>query len=84
MFNSNQMQKARESYLRYSELDPQNPVPHFAVGNVDLAIVAQGNGDLSTEDKSRMIEEGVQMYVVSFVARILAGYLAGVIAGRVA
>jgi len=44
--SDNQLQKARELYLRNTELDPRNPVPQFAVGSVDLAIIADKQGDL--------------------------------------
>ncbi|HLQ78650.1 MAG TPA: M56 family metallopeptidase, partial [Terriglobia bacterium] len=56
----NQLQKAREQYLRNIELEPQKAEPQDALGQVDLAIVGDVSTMLTAEEKSAMIEEGLR------------------------
>jgi tetratricopeptide (TPR) repeat protein len=58
--NSAQYDKAREAYLRNAELDPQNPIPFYAVGSVDWIIVHNTASTLSQGDRSRLIDEGLR------------------------
>ena len=58
--NNAQYDKAREAYIKNAEVDPQNHIPFYAVGSVDWLIVHNTESKLSPEEKSKMIEEGMQ------------------------
>lgn len=58
--NNAQYDKAREAYLKYSEVDPKNHIPFYAVGSVDWIIVHNTESKLSPDEKSKLIEEGLQ------------------------
>src|SRR5262249_44628530 len=58
--NSNQLQKAREYYLKHTQLDPKNPTPFYAVGSVNWLIL-QTKATLPPEDEqNRLIDEGLK------------------------
>ncbi len=52
--------KAREAYKKNAEVDPQNHIPLYAVGSVDWIIVHNADSKLSEEERSKLIEEGLQ------------------------
>jgi len=58
--NNAQYDKAREAYIKNAEIDPQNHIPFYAVGSVDWIIVHNTESKLSPEEKSKLIEEGMQ------------------------
>jgi tetratricopeptide (TPR) repeat protein len=58
--NNNQYDKAREAYMKNAEVDPTNHIPFYAVGSVDWIIVHNTDSKLSPEDRSKLIEEGLQ------------------------
>lgn len=58
--NNAQYDKAREAYMKNAEADPQNHIPFYAVGSVDWIIVHNTESKLSTDEKSKLIEEGLQ------------------------
>jgi tetratricopeptide (TPR) repeat protein len=58
--NNDQYDKAREAYMKNAEVDPQNHIPFYAVGSVDWIIVHNTESKLSPEQKSTLIEEGMQ------------------------
>jgi tetratricopeptide (TPR) repeat protein len=58
--NNDQYDKAREAYMKNAQVDPQNHIPFYAVGSVDWIIVHNTDSKLSSEEKSTLIEEGMQ------------------------
>jgi tetratricopeptide (TPR) repeat protein len=58
--NNAQYDKAREAYIKNAAMDPQNHIPFYAVGSVDWIIVHNTESNLSPEEKSKLIEEGMQ------------------------
>ena len=58
--NNAKYDKAREAYIKNAEIDPQNHIPFYAVGSVDWIIVHNTESNLSPEEKSKLIEEGMQ------------------------
>jgi len=58
--NNDQYDKAREAYMKNAQVDPQNHIPFYAVGSVDWIIVHNTESKLSPEEKSTLIEEGMQ------------------------
>jgi tetratricopeptide (TPR) repeat protein len=58
--NNAQYDKAREAYIKNAEIDPKNYVPLYAVGSIDWIIVHNTESKLSPEEKSKLIEEGMQ------------------------
>jgi len=58
--NNGQYDKAREAYMKNSEVDPQNHIPFYAVGSVDWIMVHNTDSKLSEEERSKLIDEGLQ------------------------
>ncbi len=58
--NTNQFQKAREFYLKNSQLDPTNPIPFYAVGSVNWIVVFDKNAPPPPEEQSKLVDEGLQ------------------------
>jgi len=57
--DTNQLQKARELYLKETQLDSQNPTSFYAVGSVDWLIL-QLKPSPPAEEQSQLIQEGLQ------------------------
>src|SRR5262249_46294796 len=57
--NTNRFDKAREFYMKNTQLDPTNPVPYYAIGSVDWIIVFNKNNPPPEEEQSKLIEEGL-------------------------
>jgi tetratricopeptide (TPR) repeat protein len=55
-----QGQKAREYYTRNTQLAPDDPVPHYAIGAVNWAMVADQNNPLPPEEAVKLVDEGLQ------------------------
>lgn len=58
--NTNQLQKAREYYMRHAQVEPTNKIPFYAVGSVDWIIVFDKNNPPPEEEQKKLIEEGLQ------------------------
>jgi tetratricopeptide (TPR) repeat protein len=58
--NTDDLQKAREFYMKQTQLDPNNAVPFYAVGSVNWIVVFDKNNPPPPEEQSRLIEEGLQ------------------------
>jgi tetratricopeptide (TPR) repeat protein len=56
----NQIRNARQLFLRSTEIDPRNAVSQFELGSIDLAMVIGSNTDVSSEERSELVEEGLQ------------------------
>jgi len=57
--NTNDYKKAHEYYVKYAQLDPNNPVPYYAIGSLDWIIVFDKNNTDSKEDQLKTIDEGL-------------------------
>jgi Tfp pilus assembly protein PilF len=57
---TDQVQKAREYYMKNAEMAPDDPTPFYAVGSMDWAIVFDKAAPPPPEEQSRIIEEGLQ------------------------
>jgi len=57
--NTDQVQKAREMYLKNATMAPTDPTPHYAVGSVDWIIVFDKAAPPPPEEQSKLIEEGL-------------------------
>lgn len=58
--NTDQIQKAREMYLKNAQMAPDDPTPHYAVGSVDWIIVFDKAAPPPPEEQSKLIEEGLE------------------------
>jgi tetratricopeptide (TPR) repeat protein len=58
--NTDQVQKAREYYLKNAQMAPTDPTPHYAVGSVDWIIVFDKAAPPPPEEQATLIEEGLQ------------------------
>jgi tetratricopeptide (TPR) repeat protein len=57
--NTTQFDKSHEYYLKYSQMDPTNPVPFYAVGTVDWIVVSNLQNPRPEEEQAMLIEEGL-------------------------
>ena len=57
---TSQFDRAREAWLKNVELNPQNSRPAYGVGATDWIIVHNTASSLHPNDRSRLIEEGLQ------------------------
>jgi tetratricopeptide (TPR) repeat protein len=58
--NTDQIQKAREYYLKNAQMAPDDPTPFYAVGSVDWIIVFDKAAPPPPEEQAVLIEEGLQ------------------------
>lgn len=58
--NTDDLQKAREFYLKHVQLEPTNPVPLYAIGSVNWIIVFDKNNPPPPEQQAQLIDEGLQ------------------------
>jgi len=58
--NLQQYDKAVEYYKKQTEIDPENPVPYYAIGSTDWIMVYNKQNPLTPEEKAPLIEEGLQ------------------------
>jgi len=58
--NSDRLGKAREYYLKQTELDPKNPTPFYAVGSVNWLILQRKATLPAMDEQNHLIEEGLQ------------------------
>lgn len=54
------LEKSREYYLKQTEIDPENPVPYYAIASTDWLRMRIKDNPLSEEQKIQAIEEGLQ------------------------
>jgi len=57
---SGRYDRARDAYMKQAQLDPDNYDAYFQVGVVDWIIAHNANSGLSTDDRSKLIQEGLQ------------------------
>jgi tetratricopeptide (TPR) repeat protein len=57
---TDQVQKAREYYMKNAEMAPDDATPFYAVGSMDWAIVFDKAAPPPPEEQARIIEEGLQ------------------------
>ena len=53
------LQKAHDYYMKYAQLDSNNPVPFYAIGSLDWLIVYDKNNPPSEEEQGKLIDEGL-------------------------
>jgi tetratricopeptide (TPR) repeat protein len=54
-----QLAKSREYYIKYSSLDPMNPIPLYTIGVLDWIVVFDKTNTAPKEDQLKTIEEGL-------------------------
>src|SRR6186997_1683480 len=52
--------KAREYYMKNAELAPMDPIPFYAIGAVNWAMVADQNNPMPPEERMKLVDEGLQ------------------------
>jgi len=52
--------KAREYYKKQTEIEPDNPVPFYAIGSTDWILVYDKQNPLPEEEKPALIAEGLE------------------------
>jgi beta-lactamase regulating signal transducer with metallopeptidase domain len=57
--NSNQLQKARELYIRASQLEPLKAPAFYAIGAIDWILAYDKQQPLTPDDKAQLIEDGL-------------------------
>ena len=57
--DTKQLQKSKEFYTKYAQLDSTNPIPYYTIGVLDWLIVYDKNNTSSTDEKSKVIDEGL-------------------------
>jgi tetratricopeptide (TPR) repeat protein len=58
--NLQDFDKSREYYKVQTQIDPENPVPYYAIGSTDWILVANKQNPLTEEQKVPLIAEGLQ------------------------
>jgi tetratricopeptide (TPR) repeat protein len=54
------LNKSREYYKKQTELEPNNPVPYYAIASTDWLRIRDKSVPLSDEEKSQAVDEGLQ------------------------
>jgi tetratricopeptide (TPR) repeat protein len=54
-----QLEKSREYYIKYSQLDPMNPIPLYTIGVLDWIVVFDKTNTAPKEEQLKTIEEGL-------------------------
>ena len=57
--DTKQLQKSKEYYTKYAQLDSTNPIPYYTIGVLDWLVVYDKNNTLSTDEQLRVIDEGL-------------------------
>jgi tetratricopeptide (TPR) repeat protein len=52
--------KAKEYYMKQTQIDPENPVPYYAIGSTDWILVYDKQNPLPEEEKAPLVAEGLQ------------------------
>lgn len=58
--NLQNFDKSREYYKKQTEINPDDPVPYYAIGSTNWIVVANKNNPLPDDQKGPLIEEGLQ------------------------
>ena len=54
------LDKSREYYKKQTEIDPENPIPYYAIASTDWLRMRDKTHPLTEEEKVSAIEEGLQ------------------------
>jgi tetratricopeptide (TPR) repeat protein len=57
--DTKQLQKSKDFYTKYAQLDSTNPIPYYTIGVLDWLVVYDKNNTLSTDDQLKVIDEGL-------------------------
>ena len=57
--DTKQLQKSHDYYMKYAQLDSNNPIPFYAIGSLDWLIVYDKNNPPAEEEQSKLIDEGL-------------------------
>src|SRR5262245_26256212 len=57
--DTKQLQRSKEFYMKYAQLDSTNPIPFYTIGVLDWLVVYDKNNTLPTEDQLKTIDEGL-------------------------
>jgi len=57
--DTKQLQKSKEFYTKYAQLDSTNPIPYYTIGVLDWLVVYDKNNTLSTDEQIKVIDEGL-------------------------
>jgi tetratricopeptide (TPR) repeat protein len=57
--NTKQLQKSKEFYTKYAQLDSANPIPYYTIGVLDWLVVYDKNNTLSPDEQLKVIDEGL-------------------------
>jgi len=55
-----QIQKSREYYMKYAQLDSMNPVPFYTIAVLDWLVVYDKNNTAPKEEQLKTIDEGLE------------------------
>ena len=53
------LRKAHDYYMKYAQLDSNNPVPYYAIGSLDWLIVFDKNNPDPKDEQLKVIDEGL-------------------------
>jgi hypothetical protein len=56
--NSNELQKARELYIRGSQLEPLKPTAFYSIGAIDWILAYDKQHPVTTDEKAQLIDRG--------------------------
>ena len=57
--DTKQLQKSHDYYMKYAQLDSNNPIPFYAIGSLDWLIVYDKNNPPPEEEQGKVIDEGL-------------------------
>jgi len=57
--NTSQYRKAHDYYVMHSELDPNNPIPFYAIGSVNWIMVFDKANPPAVEEQMKLVDEGI-------------------------
>src|SRR5262245_12064066 len=57
--DTKQLQKSKEFYTKYAQLDSTNPIPYYTIGVLDWLVVYDKNSTLAADEQQRVIDEGL-------------------------
>jgi tetratricopeptide (TPR) repeat protein len=57
--DTKQLQKSKDFYTKYAQLDSTNPIPYYTIGVLDWLVVYDKNNTLSTDEQLKVIDEGL-------------------------
>jgi len=57
--DTKQLQKSKEFYMKYAQLDSTNPIPYYTIGVLDWLVVYDKNNTSPTDEQLKVIDEGL-------------------------